>query len=54
MLLPVVFLVPFFLLSWAMIMSHSGHIRVCTKPSCCTSAVHAPVLSTDASCSRSW
>lgn len=54
MLLPVVFLVHFFLLSWAMIMSHSGHIRVCTKPSCCTSAMRALVLSSDASCSHSW
>lgn len=27
MLLPVVFLVPLFLLSWAMVMAHSGHMQ---------------------------
>ena len=29
MLLPVVFLVPLFLRSWAMVMAHSGHLQTC-------------------------
>lgn len=49
MLLPVVFLVPLFLLSQAMVMAHSGHLQTWLH----TNLMCAPVLSTDLSGSRS-